>query len=470
MVLPPMAANSSPPRGTAGRSQESVHDLPEFGRLKRSRSGRLTGRLVSDSVWQVASVAFIVASMLISIRLLTEAMPREDFGAVNLLIGIVTLSRNVFCQPFLMATSRYYPECALRGEKGMLRRVVFRDLGRSTLILAGLIVLGGVPCFQWHLKSLLLVPLLVGLIIAENLCALEIALLLAAQRQRATAVMRGCEACLRPFAAILLIRWLRPTPAVIILGFLIAEFAVYAGLFIFRVDRVGADDRPGSSRTVTPESRELRRRIWRFGLPLVPIPILEWLSNVGDRYMIGGLIGLKPAGAYIAAYSLVSHPFYIAQGLPALLLCPIYFDAVARGDDPRARRILLNWLAITIVLCVLGIAAFTLLGDTIARILLAQPYRSASRLFPWIAVGNALLALCLVLERPFQAWHRTGNCLLVRCAGSILSVAVGVPMILLWGIDGAARAVPIYFGAQLALTMALYRFAKKELNDTTRDL
>ena len=396
--------------------------------------------------------------MLINVRLLTEVMPREVFGAVNLLIGIVALGRNLFCLPFFQAMLRYYPEIALRDEVVMLRRIVFRDLGLSTLFLAGVIVLIGVPCSWGHSRSLLLVPLLIGLLVVENLCGIEINLLTASRRQRSFSVIRASEACLRPFAAILMIHGFGPTLAAMLLGYLMAEVVVYAGLFLFGVDRIGVDFRPGSLQLVTPESRELRKRIWLFALPLVPIAILDWISNVGDRYLIGGLIGLGSAGTYIAAYGLVGHPFFMSQGLLELLFRPIYFEAVASGDRQRIRRTFRNLFASATILCFLGVGAVAVLSDTIARICLAGPYRGAARLLPWIAVGNALLTLCFVFEKAFHAWHRTGYCLLVRCVGSIMSFAVGVPMILLWGIEGAAWAVPIYYGAQLALSFGIYRF------------
>ena len=265
--------------------------------------------------------------MLISVRLLTEVMPREVFGAVNLLIGIVALGRNLFCLPFFHATQRDYPEVALRCEVGMLRRIIFRDLGLSTLFLAGVIVLIGVPCSWGRSTSLLLVPLLVGLLVVENLCAIETTLLTASRRQRSFSVIRASEACLRPFAAVLMIRGFGPTPLFMLLGYLTAEITIYAGLFLFRVERIGADSLPGSPQPTTPQFRELRKRIWRFALPLFPIAILEWISYVGDRYLIGGLIGLGSAGTYIAAYGLVSQPFFMSQGLLELLFRPIYFEA-----------------------------------------------------------------------------------------------------------------------------------------------
>ena len=51
---------------------------------------------------------------------------------------------------------------------------------------------------------------------------------------------------------------------------------------------------------------KLFRRIILFILPLLPIPILNWIQSMGDRYLIAGAMGLTEAGLYAATYGLVS--------------------------------------------------------------------------------------------------------------------------------------------------------------------
>ena len=47
------------------------------------------------------------------------------------------------------------------------------------------------------------------------------------------------------------------------------------------------------------------------------------------------------------------------------------------------------------------------------------------------------------------AYHDTTSVARIEWVGAAASISVGLVMILLWGVRGAAWAVPLYFGIQL---------------------
>jgi len=100
----------------------------------------------------------------------------------------------------------------------------------------------------------------------------------------------------------------------------------------------------------------------------------------------------------------------------------------------------------------------------IALVLLAKPYRAGAYLMPWIACGYCLLLLAQVIERVCYATRETGAVLLIQTTSAISSVPISTIGVLRSGLSGAARAVPAYFGLQLALTLAFtYRIARDYL-------
>ncbi|MBV8267213.1 MAG: hypothetical protein JO252_12870, partial [Planctomycetaceae bacterium] len=105
---------------------------------------------ISDGAWLVSGQGLTAISMLVGVRLLTEAVPPEVYGAVSLMVGILTLGRNLFCFPFCQASLRFYSDAARRGQVGELRAILIRYLSRSSLLLAGLIVLLGIPYCMWR--------------------------------------------------------------------------------------------------------------------------------------------------------------------------------------------------------------------------------------------------------------------------------------------------------------------------------
>ncbi len=433
---------------------------PGGGPILKSPSGpgsdesgsRAKGRLLSDGAWLAAGQVLTASATLVGVRLLTESVPPDVYGSVTLILGLLLLGRNLFCFPFYQAALRFFPELARRGEVWRLRRVVFSYLVRSSSWLVVLIVLLGLPYCLARSLPVRLVPLLIGLLYVDIFRTMETDLLNAARRQRAFSILRAVEAWARPLAAVLMVRLLGADPTSVMLGYLVASGGVLASIFATGMERVGAGEGPVAGRDKLGD-RELNERLWRFSLPLVPLSLLEWISTLSDRYLIGGLIGLEAAGVYAAAYGLVTQPFLISQALLEMLYRPVYFEALAIGDVERGRRIFRTWMALTATVCAIGFVAITLLREPLTSLLLAERYRSASALLPWIAAGSFMFAISLVAEKLFHASHRTELVLFSRVVGAVLSLVAGIPMIIAFGPLGAAAAVPIYYGAQLLICL-----------------
>ena len=348
-----------------------------------------------------------------------------------------------------MAAMRQYAEAVRRDDVGMLRQVVRHWLIRSQGVAAALVLLVGVPYCLFRSISLWLPLLTFGLFVVDAEIMMEAAFLNASKRHRAYSLLRGAEAWIRPILAVMLVHLISPSAPVVLVGYLVG------GLMLVVAINVACSRRQKIRNK--PIDQELTRRVWRFCFPLFPIAPVEWVSSLSDRYVIGGLIGLDAAGIYAASYGLISQPFLMAGIVLENYYRPHYYDALADDESDKAQRILTMWFFLTAAVCVLGLIAVIALKPLIVSIFLAAAYRSAASLFFPIALGNAFFALSQVSERFLHGQERTGLCLVSRTIGAVMSIAVGVPMIYLYGIQGAAWAVPIYYGCQLASAMLIVR-------------
>jgi O-antigen/teichoic acid export membrane protein len=394
---------------------------------------------------------------LIGVRLLSDLMSPAAYGEVALLIGLLTLGRNLFAYPFLQAAIRFYPEVLPRREVAVLKRIVLIFLNRSSAILAIVAILVGAPIYGWKPMSLLQLPLMIGLLFVDNLRGLESDLQIAARRPRAFACIRASESIFRAIGAVVMVRWLGPAPAMVLLGYLLGGTASYACLFLFQVERVGVSERVADLGPAEPSFHALRERIWRYSVPMIPIAIMDWISGLSDRYFVGGIVGLEAAGIYVAAYGLVTQPFAITQTTLELIFRSRFFDAVTADDAGEARKIFIFWITLQAVICTIGVLAVAVLSKTITLICLGVQYQAAWRVMPFIAAGSAFLALYATLEKVFHARQNTAWCLTLRAIGAALSGAVGLPLILAYGIIGAALAVPVYYGLQVLFTVVVIR-------------
>ncbi len=65
-------------------------------------------RLLKEVAWAGFGKIAAALGMLVGIRLLTEKVPKEVYGTVSLLIGLITLGNNLFAAPLLQAAQRFH--------------------------------------------------------------------------------------------------------------------------------------------------------------------------------------------------------------------------------------------------------------------------------------------------------------------------------------------------------------------------
>lgn len=116
---------------------------------------------------------------------------------------------------------------------------------------------------------------------------------------------------------------------------------------------------------------------------------------------------------------------------------------------------------------IFGVVCFILFKDIAAALLLAEQYRVAANLMPWIALGYALLSISHVYTRLCYAYDATNYVLIITMCSSVIGVVVTVPAIILHGFTGAVVAVPIRFGVELICSRifsgrAEYRYMQKK--------
>jgi O-antigen/teichoic acid export membrane protein len=209
------------------------------------------------------------------------------------------------------------------------------------------------------------------------------------------------------------------------------------------------------------EDGRIVHNLWSYALPLVPVAAAGWASSLADRYFVGGVLGLAEAGSYAAVYALVSRPFLMLSGVIEQTLRPVYYDAIAAGDSERSRVVLRAWLTLAVLGGGFGFALASLLHEQIAAWLLAEPYQMSAGLMPWIAAGYWLLVISHVFTRICYAHHDTRSVLVIEASGALLSLGMLFPLISVYGVIGAAVAVPLYFGAQLVIAFLLSRRYKE---------
>lgn len=407
-------------------------------------------RILGETAWVFLGQGLSALATLVGLRLITEFVPPQVYGTVALALGVVALAHGLAVGPLMQAVLRYYPDLAREARESQLRRAALRALRRPLLIaFVALAALAGVGAVIQPQQLWLAVASL-ALFLMEVARSVEITFLNAARRQRAMALLTVADAWLRPLAAVAAVWYWGPHGAAVMAGYLIGAVAALAA---YRAaTRPGRDDLPSVAitRFAAPD---LPLKLSVYALPLTALPLIGWVSGQADRYLLGALAGVADAGLYAALYGLASKPFLMLSASVELALRQSYYARVGAGDPEGAGRVLGVWLGSVLAAALALCLAFVTFHAEIAALLLAAEYRAHAALMAWIAAGYVLLASAQVLERVCYAYHDTRGVLIVQAAGALLSVAIAAPLIWRHGIEGAAWAVPLYFGAQLLLTV-----------------
>ena len=431
------------------RSQDDV----QRQLLERS----LLSRLSRDGATVAAGQFAAAIGTLVGIRLLTEIAAPSTFGMVSLALGIAALGLNTASTPFTQAALHLYPQLESDGRLIDLRNALAHTYWRAGRVVGLVVAVGSAVLVTSDQVSWVLCALVTLLLAVDIMRSVSITFLNAARRHARFSAWLAAEATIRPIAGV----W-----AVIQFGdsaeTLLAAYLVSSVLLLWAFSN-SSRAHLGIPPSTLPSTEALQGRIWKYALPLIPLGAIGWINGLGDRYLIGGMLGVAEAGIYAAAYGLVSRPFLMLGQTVELTIRPIYQAQVAlEPSSDAAKRLLAAWVIVVMSVGSLGAATIAFWSDELSSLLLGREYRSGAALMPWIAFGYVLLVTSYAFERVCLAHGRSGWIPLIQGSAGAVGLVATVVGILGWGLKGAAVAVPVYFGAQLLLSMFAAKRAYKD--------
>ncbi|TAK60501.1 lipopolysaccharide biosynthesis protein [Methylobacter sp.] len=413
-----------------------------FGLLKERR-------LFGDAFWALFGQLGSAVALLAGTRILTELVTPSVYGQIALLSGFVALGVSLFSYPFICAGMRILPECQSKQERAVLYRIVTGLTARSTALAIGLLMSGGaVYGYLTHADIWLFV--FAGILLAVTVQReMGIQLLIGERRQRGASLWQTSDSIMRPLLAISLVWWLGGKAEWVLLGYILASITSNAVWSLVHREKTDG----GKRRPII--SRNFKKEVWVYALPLIPMELIFWVNGLGDRYVIGYLMTAADVGLYAATYTIVNEAFNRSAMVLLRIFQPVYFQSFSLNRIKEGFTLLWLWIGCVFALGVIGVSLLLMTKDWVASWAFAKSYQSAAALMPAIAVGSALHALGTVVAQPLLADKRTRSFLIGRVCGTIAAV-ISIPlMVKQFGLPGAALANPIYYGVEASVLAML---------------
>jgi O-antigen/teichoic acid export membrane protein len=404
--------------------------------------------LSRDAIVVTSGQLFAALGQIVGVRLLTEFLAPEQYGIAMLFVGGALLAVNLAAGPIGHAIGHFHPALSDTSDARRLVAAAAATLRRTLLLPAIGCAIAGIWLFSLAHSPIALLSWY-ALIVADGLRTVQLAELNALQKHSQHAAWLCAEGWIKPSLALLAVSFV-PSADAVLLGYAAGSIlcaVVFANRTTIRdwlTLRKETEDQTDHS--------DLRKKLWRYVLPLVPLALVTWVSGLGDRYLIGALLTTHDAGVYAAAYGIASRPFQILVAAAELTLRPTYQRSVSQRDWRAAGATMRRWIIAVALVATTACGLIAIFPGFLPDLLLGQNYRAgAGLILPWIACGYGLLCLAQVLERVCYALGRTDLIFLIAVLTAIVSTLAAFVGIRALGLHGVAIAVVVAFGAQLTL-------------------
>ncbi len=185
-------------------------------------------------------------------------------------------------------------------------------------------------------------------------------------------------------------------------------------------------------------SRSLARQMWRYGLPIVLVQLLDWALQLSDRFFIAGLRNQTEVGLYSAAYGIAE------QGMGTIVLMfELPFSILGsrvweRGGSAAAAGFVSDSARSYLLVAIPAWAGLSILAQPIMEVMTSAPYHEAAVIMPVVALALLIGAI--------QWWYtagaifskKTGQALISMAAAVVVNVGLNLVFIERYGYPAAA--------------------------------
>ena len=411
--------------------------------MARVRS--LFERLLAGGAAYQASSVLSAALALLTLPLYTRALSRADFGVAETLLTFIILASILLRFGLGEAFVRFYFQTPAAERDRLARTTTGAVLVTTTATALPAIVLAGplsALVLGFEDAGIMRIAVL-GLWTFTNL-EIAYALLRVDERRRVYVTASLCNVLLTVALTVTLVVVLEQGARGYLAGNYAASGAVLLGLWWMLRGRLGL----AVGRDAFPLAPLLR-----FGMPTVPADATVFALNVVDRAYLLRAQSAAAAGLFALSVKLATAVILAVRGFQ-LAWPPLAYSI---RDDREAGRFYAAVATWYVVVTGFVVAALTLLGRWVVRLLAAPEYFEAHEALPWVALGWAMYGLFLVLVTIGGRAGVTTRTFPAALAGVLVNVLALVVLVEPLGIAGAGIALVISYAVMLVVLHLLTR-------------
>ena len=427
----------------------------ELGLDRRSLASRSMSIFASGSGLIPLGRMLIIASSLVSSRVMTEIITPTEYGRLALVTGVLGLASLALFSPFRKASMRCIWDWVKGDDANVLisgSLLIFLGIGVAfTLVYWGAMWLG----LSFELASSVSIFVVPIFLLAGELDLLLLNLLNTLQHHRAFVIGDTIKAWMSLFLAVGLAVLVGRKAEYVLIGWTFAALAVLVALLVI-MSRRGL---------VTPTfQRPQFVRLWQemspYALPFVLVHSLYWIQTSSNRYVLDAFLGTEEVGLFFIAAQVARLPVLTIEMVFSQIHQPTLYRRIGRGNSEAGE---LDTIAFALkkycnayFTIVVPVVLFTVFGyQWLARLLVAQAYWTAMYVIPWVAGAEFVRSLGSLVSNVFDVNRDTRRHVMPTSASAVVTLGGTVVLIPILGIGGAALALLLGALVMLVLNQVL---------------
>jgi len=211
---------------------------------------------------------------------------------------------------------------------------------------------------------------------------------------------------------------------------------------------------PWAHVSLRPSLRDVNRErvsaAARFVAPMLLQTVFFMLWLNADVIVLKALAGLAPVGEYGVAKSLANAALLIPSAIATALL-----PQAARIGNKDARGYFVSLLVPVCAASLLPLAGLGVLGPWVLSHVFGPAFAAASGALVVLALGMTLYGVAITLDASWTAMSRPSLVMLGTAASAFVTLVLVVPLVLAFGMIGAAEAVAAGAAIKLAILVVV---------------
>lgn len=378
-----------------------------------------------------------------------------------LIVNIPSILVGVSLNPIFQGLLIYFNDNAENDDQNSFRIVSIGIVRkRAYQVILGILALG-FP-IAWIFEAHLFTPFMIASLYSlDSIRVFEQRLLTAARRQREAAMISVGDIFFRLVFVWALLHIFGSSAYLAVAGNIIGALLFVLAMYLFGNYQYLPSRQPlvGMEKKTTIEEKVLD-----FSKPLVPSAILANVTEMGNRYLIGAILGLQATGLFVAAYGLVKRPYGMLNYVGEMVMSPALREAIRseRADEiARTRR---QYLLFITSFSLVGALLFSVLSEILVAIFLSNNYMPIAELLPSIALAIALFNIANVFNWFSMTLGRSRAVLINNMVGSSATILLTIVFCFLIGIEGAVFSLLAGYSLQLLVSIFTFNESNKSFN------